>query len=150
MTRRGQGPRPKDPSKRARTNAEPIPVTKVKLERAPQPELPAKPPTWIGDEWPHQTLCWWDSWQETALTDLFTRTDWDFLLDTAIIHAAVWNGDLKHAAELRLRVAKFGATTEDRARLRIQAMTHEPGDEPQPEQDDIPRYGEMRVVADGA
>ena len=29
-------------------------------------------------------------------------------------------GDLKQAAELRLRVAKFGATPEDRMRLRLQ------------------------------
>lgn len=31
-----------------------------------------------------------------------------------------WAGDTKLAGELRLRVAKFGATPEDRARLKIQ------------------------------
>ena len=31
-------------------------------------------------------------------------------------------GDLKQAAELRLRVAKFGATPEDRMRLRLQVI----------------------------
>jgi hypothetical protein len=48
-----------------------------------------------------------------------TDTDWDFLLDTALLHARYWEGDEKVAAELRLRVAKFGATPEDRARLRM-------------------------------
>jgi hypothetical protein len=32
----------------------------------------------------------------------------------------VWQGELKYLPELRLRTAKYGATPEDRARLRIQ------------------------------
>ena len=46
--------------------------------------------------------------------------DWDFLLDTAHLHSAMWNGDSKLAGEVRLRVSKFGATPEDRMRLRVQ------------------------------
>lgn len=49
----------------------------------------------------------------------FTATDWSELLDTAVIHALFWSGEVKLAAELRLRVAAFGATPADRARLRI-------------------------------
>ena len=41
-------------------------------------------------------------------------------METALIHRAFMLGDLKQAAELRLRVAKFGATPEDRMRLRLQ------------------------------
>jgi hypothetical protein len=40
-------------------------------------------------------------------------------MDTAIMHHKMWSGDLTWAPEVRLRVAKFGATPEDRARLRI-------------------------------
>jgi hypothetical protein len=64
-------------------------------------------------------------------------TDWDFHLDTAVLHndywrpAAVRNGKLDSAelsptaksnylAEIRQRVAKFGATWEDRAKLQLQ------------------------------
>ena len=59
-------------------------------------------------------------WAESPLSADFTETDWDFLLDTALIHARYWMGTMSLAGELRLRVAKFGATPEDRARLRIQ------------------------------
>ncbi len=41
------------------------------------------------------------------------------MLDTAVLHAEFWLGDRSVAAELRLRAAKFGATPEDRARLKI-------------------------------
>jgi len=40
-------------------------------------------------------------------------------LDTAVLHAEFWMGDRSLAGELRLRAAKFGATPEDRARLKI-------------------------------
>jgi hypothetical protein len=32
----------------------------------------------------------------------------------------MWNGDVRLAGELRLRSAKFGATPEDRLRLKVQ------------------------------
>ena len=41
------------------------------------------------------------------------------MLDTALLHADFWLGDRSVEAGLRLRVAKFGATPEDRLRLRI-------------------------------
>lgn len=59
-------------------------------------------------------------WAESELARDFTATDWSFLLDTALMHHAMWSkGQWTLAAEVRLRVAKFGATPEDRARLRI-------------------------------
>lgn len=42
------------------------------------------------------------------------------LLEAAFLHAKFWEGDLRLAGELRARVAKFGATVEDRLKLRIQ------------------------------
>jgi hypothetical protein len=65
------------------------------------------------------TLRWWSEWRASPLTRSFTATDWQELLIAAGLHAAFWSGDLRAAGELRLRVAKFGATPEDRARLRI-------------------------------
>jgi len=38
---------------------------------------------------------------------------------TAYIHAEFVSGNFDRAAELRIRMAKFGATPEDMARLRI-------------------------------
>ena len=69
--------------------------------------------------WPAQTRQWWRMWAESPLARDFTETDWSELLDTALLHARYWQGNLSLASEIRLRVAKFGATPEDRARLRI-------------------------------
>ena len=110
----GFGPAPKDPSKRARQNADPIPTRVIPLVRAEAPPLPEDLFAWH----PH-TRDWWEMWGRSPLAKDFTEADWDFLLDTGRIHSQFWYGDMKVAGELRLRVAKFGATPEDRARLRI-------------------------------
>lgn len=111
----GRGPAPKDPRKRVRRNADPVGTTVIRFERAAQPDLPD------DIDWPGQTVTWWRMWRESPLSDHFMSSDWSFLLDTALLHAAVWgSGDFTKLAELRVRVAKFGATPEDRARLRIQ------------------------------
>ena len=109
----GVGARPKDPSRRARTNKDPIPSTVLIFTPGEQPFLPA------DVDWHGQTIEWWEMWRESAQANTFTATDWSFLLDTALIHNKFWHGDMSSAGELRLRVAKFGATPEDRARLRM-------------------------------
>lgn len=111
----GHGPAPKDPDERRRRNADPIPTsTLVEDDEVRGPDLPG------GIEWPLPTLAWWETWRRAPQTQAFAQTDWDFLVDTALLHARFWKGDEKVAGELRLRVAKFGATVEDRARLRMQ------------------------------
>lgn len=111
----GRGPAPKDPRRRARANADPIATTIIKFEKADQPTLPE------DIDWPPATVSWWRMWDESPLSEHFMTSDWSFLLDTALLHAAVWgSGDFTKLSELRIRVAKFGATPEDRARLRIQ------------------------------
>lgn len=142
----GRGPAPKDPKRRARRNAEPAPSTIVRYEPADQPRLPAKMPS--GEKWPARTRAWWKLWAESPLSDSFGATDWSELLDTATLHGAFWSGDLKVAAELRLRVAKFGATPEDRARLRIQFAAADEADSKRPSGpiDAQARYGKLRAV----
>lgn len=110
----GMGPPPKANGRKVRRNQDTIAATVVRFEPAEQPELPEEIP------WPPQTLRWWEMWGASPLSENFGSTDWDFLLDTALLHAHFWGGDTSKSAELRLRVAKFGATPEDRARLRIQ------------------------------
>lgn len=110
----GRGPAPKDPSQRRRMN-KPEPVTVITADgELHGPELPD------NHEWPEATLAWWETWRKSAMAPRFTDTDWSFLLDTAVLHAEFWMGDRKLAAELRLRVAKFGGTVEDRARLKVE------------------------------
>lgn len=125
----GNGPAPKDPSKRVRRNSDPSASTILRFEESEQPDLPDFTVQVEVDgelvsrkyAWPESTREWWAMWRDSPQAEHFGSTDWSFLLDTALLHAAVWGrGETKHAAELRLRVAKFGATPEDRARLRMQ------------------------------
>jgi hypothetical protein len=114
----GRGPAPKDPKDRARRNKDPHPLRVILAEPARQPELPTFDVTVEIDggvhtqtfAWPERTREWWSMWAESPLSDEFTSTDWSELLDTALLHARFWGGDIKVASELRLRVAKFGAT----------------------------------------
>ncbi|MCQ6554804.1 hypothetical protein NPS70_16585 [Streptomyces sp. C10-9-1] len=66
------------------------------------------------------TQLWWNSWRTSAQAQTFTDTDWLFLIDTALMHHTMWaKGRWEFASEVRLRAAKFGATPEDRARLKL-------------------------------
>lgn len=112
-----RGPAPKPAEQRRRRNIDPIPTTVVVGDPDGEirgPDLPG------GIDWPVVTLAWWETWRRSPQAQAFTQTDWDFLVDTALLHARFWKGDEKVAGELRLRVAKFGATPEDRLRLRLQ------------------------------
>jgi hypothetical protein len=127
----GRGPRPKDLDRLAghgRAKARAAAMNVVSAQRVEQPTLPPLMVTFVDADgrqrskrlaWPAQTRKWWAMWADSPLSNDFTATDWSELLDTARLHADYWRGNLKVAGELRLRVAKFGATPEDRARLRI-------------------------------
>lgn len=72
------------------------------------------------EDWHPATVSWWNSWRQSPQgSHMLSEPDWYFLLDTALIHHNMWmNGRWEFASEVRLRVAKFGATPEDRMRLR--------------------------------
>lgn len=112
----GNRPVPKPDEQRARRNKV-APMKVILAEPTAQPPLPESMPG--GEPWPSQTLDWWVMWAESPLSAEYTATDWSYLLDTAISHGQLWSGDSKAAAELRLRMERFGATPADRARLRI-------------------------------
>lgn len=110
----GRGPAPKDPSQRRRQN-KPEQFDVITPDgKVHGPDLPDT------HDWPEATLAWWKTWRTSAMAPKFTDTDWSFLLDTAVLHADFWLGNRALAGELRLRVAKFGATVEDRARLKVE------------------------------
>ncbi len=85
----------------------------------------------FGQEWPDATIQWWETWRTSAQSMVFTDTDWDFLLDTAVLHAMMWAprgnaggvSQTQLASEVRQRVSKFGATFEDRTKLRMSIET---------------------------
>lgn len=121
----GNGPAPKDPARRRRRNGAAEPLTTLTADDELRgPELPAGV---LGEDkdgepvdWHAITKQWWNSWRTSAQAQTFTETDWLFLLDTALMHHTMWaKGRWEFASEVRLRAAKFGATPEDRARLKL-------------------------------
>jgi hypothetical protein len=90
-------------------------------------------------------------WGSSPQAEHFMASDWDFLLDTALMHTAMWaKQQWTLAAEVRLRVAKYGATPEDRARLR---MVFADADEKDAKRPVAPssreRYGDLKVLRAG-
>ena len=69
--------------------------------------------------WHPRTVAWWATWRRSPLAQTFTEADWDFLLDTALLHSEMWTGETKLASEIRLRVSAFGSTPEARLRLKL-------------------------------
>ena len=122
-------PVPKDPRNRARRNKDIAPVRYIAPARVvekpdlPEFEVEVRPkdgePYMVPYVWPAATRGWWAMLDHHPLVNEFFDTDWAYLLDTALVHAAFWKGNLSLAGELRLREAKYGFTPEDRAKLRI-------------------------------
>ena len=138
----GRGPAPKENRSRRRdTPTRDIIKSDGKLGGFPLPddvlpELPEKdrdPDYWEGEvqreQWHPQTVRWWQSWRESPqAAKMLTGPDWDYLLDTALLHHQMWMSGGKNserAAEIRLRVAAFGATPADRLRLRLEVEVPE-------------------------
>ena len=114
----GRGPAPKAersrPNDTARRKAE---FTKVADDgQVRGPELP-------DYAWHERTVAWYDTWRRSPMAATFIDADWDFLIDTAMLHTEMWNGSPGLAAEIRLRVGKLAGTPEDRLRLRIEVDT---------------------------
>jgi len=131
----GQGPPPKDKRTRGRDNAVRDVIKSdgkiggFDLPNDVLPLIPEKdrdPDYGEGEdereEWHPQTVRWWNHWRESPqAARMLTEVDWDYLLDTALLHHQMWMSGGKNserAAEIRLRVAAFGATVADRLRLR--------------------------------
>lgn len=117
----GRGPAPKAKRSRDRDTPE---LDELKVEGVlygePLPDgvLPD------GESWHPQTVKWWDSLRRFPLLKTEPEIGWQFLIDTALMHHTMWTkGRWEFASELRLRVAKYGATPEDRMRLKIKVET---------------------------
>lgn len=138
----GNGPTPNETRSRARDNVTreiiksdgrlggfPLPADVLPLI----PEKDRDPDYWDGEpqreEWHPQTVRWWQNWRESPqAAKMLTAPDWDYLLDTALLHHQMWVSGGKNserAAEIRLRVATFGATVADRLRLRLEVEVPE-------------------------
>jgi hypothetical protein len=61
----------------------------------------------------------WKTWATSPQAAKWAETDWAELEITTKLVDAFYLGDHKVAGEIRQRVSKWGATVEDRARLRM-------------------------------
>ncbi|MGK5626990.1 hypothetical protein [Streptomyces sp. URMC 123] len=61
----------------------------------------------------------WRTWASSPQSEDWMETDWAELEIVTKLVDAFYLGDMKYAGEIRQRVGKWGATTEDRARLRM-------------------------------
>lgn len=128
----GRGPAPKDPNKRARRNADPIPLRVVHADPAAQPELAdllgeANPLT--GSQWQPATLTFWRHLGEFPTTENLQNAQWSSLARAVAIDDAMLAGETKLAAESRLRLAKYGIDPDDLARLRVQIVQADEAEE---------------------
>lgn len=117
---------PKDPAQRVRRNKDPRPTLTVAVTPSAGPrELPEDLLPWGADlgereTWHPATLRWWKRWTESPLAERLPEVDWSELEATAVLHHEFMRKrTFTLASELRLRMQKFGATPEDRMRLRI-------------------------------
>lgn len=121
----GRGPAPKEVRSRKRaTTAREAEMTELEADgELYGPELPegVLPD---GADWHPRTVALWDSLRSLPLLKNELDLGWEFLLDTALMHHTMWSkGRWEFASEVRLRLAKFGATPEDRMRLKIKVST---------------------------
>lgn len=107
------GPAPKGSKRRRNPDTFAWVSVEDKPFPGPSPELDAE------TGWPEQTLAWWEVVRSMPHCVLWSKADWAFALDTAVMHAKFVGSPLANAAELRLRSAKMGMTYEDRMKLRI-------------------------------
>ena len=148
----GHGPPPKDPSRRARTNKGPIPAKVIQIDRMEPGDLPDDllPD---GETWHPATLRWWRRWCSSPLAQHLPAVDWSELEACAVLHHQYMRKrSFTLAGELRLRMAKFGATPEDRARLRIQVADADEKDDKRAAKaggSARERYGKLRVLPAG-
>jgi hypothetical protein len=120
----GRGPAPKTSRSRARdVDTRELVKTDGKLGGFDLPEDALDP----GEDWHPMTVRWWEAWRASPQgVRMVTEVDWYFLLDTALMHHTMWaKGKWEFAAEVRLRAAKFGATPEDRLRLKLEVEVPE-------------------------
>ena len=108
------------------------------------PDLP-------GEDWPAQTLAWWDTLRRSPMAQTWIDADWATLLDTALLHRELWTGNLSVASELRQRMGQFGTSPESRLRLRIAVDTEAEkvkAADPTPKSDRRRRL--LKAVGDGS
>jgi hypothetical protein len=121
------GTYPKDSDDRLRRNRDTIATTVLTewdgVTRGP--DLPD------GYTWFKETKEWWMEWRQSPQASVMTKLDWSELLMAAILYNEVWKrgkgispqAKVQCLGQVRRVTASFGATFEDRLKLRMNVKT---------------------------
>lgn len=116
----GRGPAPSGSRSRKRDEAKVVSwVDDGKVRGFPLPKV-----TPDGEKWHPWTVRLWKAIRKSPqAAQMLSELDWLTMLDNAYMHHIMCSrGRWEYASELRLRMAKFGVTPEDRARLKAQIV----------------------------
>lgn len=62
-----------------------------------------------GTEWPPETEEWFEAWRESPSTDSWDARQWQYMFDTAIVHALIYQSNqFNYLGELRARLSYMG------------------------------------------
>lgn len=65
-------------------------------------------------DWPKETVEWFEAWRSNRCSDHWDDRQWQYVMDTAIVHALVYgSNDFGALTELHKRLAFMGLTFED-------------------------------------
>lgn len=98
----------------------------------PRPDLPTSRsvinPKGEIQEFPieNRTRDWWDAVSTMPHCAIWHKSDWQFAVDTAMVHADACHGKTTAMAELRMREKIMGTTVDARRDLRIRYVDPEP------------------------
>ena len=79
----------------------------------------------------------WRTWACSPQSAAWAETDWAELEITVKLVDAFYQGETRHAGEIRQRVSRWGATVEDRARLRMSIEDQPPAEAGTPAEDEM-------------
>ncbi|WP_250504851.1 hypothetical protein [Bowdeniella massiliensis] len=92
-------------------------------------------------DWPEITVEWWKALGTLPNAENFTQMQWLYLMDTALLHAAVWSGDFSRHGELGKRLEAFGVTPKAMGALTKSAAKSRPS---------VQEQRESRQIAENA
>jgi hypothetical protein len=91
-------------------------VVPGKAKKAKQVKTLGKPSLPDDADWPDSTVTWFNAWCDSSRTDSFDATQWQYMFDTALVHASVWgSGNFAMLGELRARLTAMGLVFESSA-----------------------------------
>lgn len=142
----GRGPAPKPAERRARGTRGVEPSRIVALKPAGRQEIPDDLLI-DGEDWHPATVRWWNRWADSPLSETWSAVEWSEFEATAVLHQEYMKKrTFTLASEIRLRMAKFGATPEDKARLRIVDADAEAKDDKRSRSASGSRYGSLKAL----